>query len=279
MKSLIAEKLKLKFEPVAVVFSNEKPAGARQFKEGKWGCVMFMLAAAAKGRTAVFDRKTFGCPGGGVGLGFGPRYKDFVGGEQGFCHFLSTGYEASAEGREMLDKARPYLREETLDNFIHGERYAKSPELVADFVDCLPITDVPFTYVVFKPLKDVDPAKERPETIVFLCDMDQLSALVVLANYGRPGIENVIIPWAAGCQSIGILPFREARSETPRAVVGQVDLSARVTIKRQLKADLMTFAAPYALFEEMESNVAHSFFERHTWQTLMAMKKEAKEKA
>lgn len=276
MESRIRQAARIKYEPVAVLLTDEKPDKASQFKEGGWGCVMFMLAAAAKGRTAVFDRKTFGCPGGGVGLGFGPRYQDFVGGEAGFCHFLSTGYEASAEGREMLDKARPYLREETLDNFLHGERYIKTPELVADFIRCLPIMDVPFEYVVFKPLRDVDPAKERPEVVVFLCDMDQLSALVVLANYARPGNQNVIIPQAAGCQLIGIIPFHEARSETPRAVAGLVDISARVVIKRQLKDDLMTFAVPYALFAEMESGVDGSFLERTSWQTLLAMKEETR---
>jgi uncharacterized protein (DUF169 family) len=275
MDSRIRQAARIKYEPVAVLLTDEKPEKASQFKEGGWGCVMFMLAAAAKGRTAVFDRKTFGCPGGGVGLGFGPRYKDFVGGEAGFCHFLSTGYEQSAEGREMLKKARPFLREETLDNFLYGERYIKTPELVADFIKCLPIMDLPFEYVVFKPLRDVDPAKEKPVVIVFLTDMDQLSALVVLANYARPGNQNVIIPQAAGCQLIGIIPFHEAESETPRAVVGLVDLSARLTLKRQLKEDLMTFAIPYALFEEMESSVAGSFLERTTWQTLLAMREES----
>ena len=34
------------------------------------------------------------------------------------------------------------------------------------------------------------------------------------------GNENVIIPDAAGCQTIGIAPYREAQSERPRAVVG-----------------------------------------------------------
>jgi len=29
----------------------------------------------AKGRVAVFDRETFGCPGGGTGLGFGDQYR------------------------------------------------------------------------------------------------------------------------------------------------------------------------------------------------------------
>jgi hypothetical protein len=34
----------------------------------------------------------------------------------------------------------------------------------------------------------------------------------------------------------------------------------------------MTFAAPFALFEEMEQNVPGSFLEWHTWQSLLSEK-------
>jgi uncharacterized protein (DUF169 family) len=69
MKSEIAVRLKLRYEPVAIMVGADKPAGASQFREGKWGCVAAMLSAAARGGQTVFDRKTYGCLGGGVGLG------------------------------------------------------------------------------------------------------------------------------------------------------------------------------------------------------------------
>jgi hypothetical protein len=78
------------------------------------------------------------------------------------------------------------------------------------------------------------------------------------------------MPYAAGCQTIGIYPYREARAERPRAVVGLTDLSARVYIRKQLAANLMTFAVPPAMFKEMENNVAGSFLERPTWQALLS---------
>jgi hypothetical protein len=93
-----------------------------------------------------------------------------------------------------------------------------------------------------------------------------------LANYDRECFESVIIPWAAGCQTIGIYPFNEALREHPRAVVGLTDISARVQIKRQLKDDVMSFAVPLAMFQEMEANVPGSFLERHTWKELMKLK-------
>jgi len=67
MQSEIARRLKLRYAPVAILFSNEKPQGALEFKEGRWGCVASMLTAAAKGRKAVFSRATTGCMGGKIG--------------------------------------------------------------------------------------------------------------------------------------------------------------------------------------------------------------------
>ncbi len=272
MESTIAKALTLKYEPVAIMLTNERPEEARQFKEGKFGCVMSMLAAAVRGKQAVFDRKTFGCPGGGTGLGFGNQYLNFPGGVEGFCYFLSVGNEQWEPGMRVVEQIKPFVGEDVYDDLVHGERYLKTPELVNKFVECLPIIDLPFEYVVFKPLREVNPEQEKPEVVVFLTDMDQLSALIILASYDRDDNESVIIPQAAGCQSIGIYPFREARQERPRAVVGLVDITARVQIKRQLKDDLMTFAVPFVMFQEMEANVPGSFLERNTWKELMSLR-------
>ena len=272
MQSKIAESIGFKYGPVAMILTDVKPEGARQFKEGKWGCVMFLLAATARGETAAFDRKTFGCWGGGVGLGFGNQYKNFPGGEECFCYFLSVGNEQWEQGRQAAEKIKPFMRSEAYDDLLHGEKYVQSPDLVKKFIECLPIVDIPFEYVVFKPLEAVDSGKEKPDVIVFLGDMDQISALTILANYHREDNENVIFPYAAGCQTIGIYPLQEAKSEKPRAVLGLSDISARVAIKRLLKDDVMSFAVPCRLFQEMEANVAGSFLERNTWKNLLALK-------
>lgn len=90
--------------------------------------------------------------------------------------------------------------------------------------------EVPTTYVVFKPLKDLKEEGE-PEVVVFVADPDQLSAIVVLASYDLSGVENVFAPTGAGYHQIGIYAYGEAQREKPRAVIGLTDLSARKNIR------------------------------------------------
>ncbi|HOO90663.1 MAG TPA: DUF169 domain-containing protein, partial [Syntrophales bacterium] len=131
-----------------------------------------------------------------------------------------------------------------------------------------PITDIPAPYVVLKPLQEVVQTKEEPVIVILLADPDQLSALVTLANYGNGSFENVIIPYAAACQTIGIFPYREAGQKNPRAVIGLTDLTARKSVRSQLGKDTLTFAVPLKMFREMETHVEGSFLQRETWNAL-----------
>jgi len=274
MDSKIARAILLKHHPVGLIWSYEKPDGAMHFHEKKWGCVLWLIAHAAKGKSSACDIKTFGCFGGGVGLGFGNQYKSFPGGEDGFCHFLSSGNASREGGPAMAERLKPFMRAEAYDNFLHGERYVKTSRLAKRFIESLPMMEIPTPYVFFKPLCDINFPAEKPQTVIFFVIPDQLSALTVLANYGREGNENVIIPYAAGCQTIGIYPYREAKLESPRAVVGLTDISAaRVHIRKQLGDHLMSFAVPFSLYEEMERNVEGSFLERHSWKDLMDVRR------
>lgn len=156
-----------------------------------------------------------------------------------------------------------------VDHFLHGERYKKSPELVRQFVRDVPITDVPTEYVVMKPLSEVAPEKEEPVSVTFLVTPDQLSALTIFANYDRPGLENVAVPYVAACQVVGIMSYREAKSGNPRCLIGLTDISARKYLKGQNAADKMIFTIPYCRFLEMEANVPGSFLEGETWTELV----------
>lgn len=270
MESKIAAALRLKNHPVALLWTDVKPGGAVQFHEGKWGCVMAMFAqAATQGKTSAFDRETFGCVGGGVGLGFGNQYLDWQGGIECFYGFLSTG-NAEREGTdEIVHDIRRTGRTAAAERFVHGERFVKSEELAQKFVASLPMVDIPARYVVFTPLKDVAESGPSPEIVIFVVNPDQLSALVNLAGYGRGTLDNVRILSGAGCQNIGINAYREGRAETPRAVVGLTDISARLYTAHTLGHQALTFALPYVMFQELESNVPGSFLEMEQWRALV----------
>jgi len=272
LESKIAKAIGLKYNPVAVVLADDKPENALQFKAGKWGCVMFLFANAARGKTAVFDAQTYGCWGGGVGLGFGNAYEQFPGGVGCFARFLSSGNKQWEKGRQVGEGLAEATGKKFADDFLEGERYIKGPELVEQWLEDLPIMKIETRYVLFKPLSDTELEAEKPESVVYTVDADQLSALVILANYTQKGMENVIIPYAAGCQTIGIIPWQEAKSAKPRAVVGLTDISARKNVRKLLGAEYLTFSIPWKMFLEMESNVEGSFLERPTWQSLQQSK-------
>ena len=251
MESKIAKAIQMNYSPVAVVFTNDKPEGALEFSEGSRGCVAALLNSAAKGKTAVIGRKTFGCPGGGAGLGFGNTYQDFPGGIE---YFLSTGNKefCKSEIGKNIVKNMPMLE--------HGEGFQKDPETAKKFFDSLPLTDIPFEYVVYKPLEKLS-IGETPEIVVLLVNPDQLSALTVLANYSRGTFDNVIVRFGAGCQQTGIMAYKECLSDNPKAIIGLTDISVRKIFAK----DILSFTMPYKMFQEMEGDVEGSFLQKEEW--------------
>lgn len=72
MESKIVQHLKPTFEPVAVVWSNTIPDDALQFKKGKFGCILYFFAEAARCRkVAGGNRESIACNGGRAALGLG----------------------------------------------------------------------------------------------------------------------------------------------------------------------------------------------------------------
>jgi len=231
MESKMAQALKLVNSPVAVVWTDRKPEDALQFAEGKWGCVVSMITAAAKGRNVVFDEKSYGCGGGAAGLCF-KKY------ELGYIeNFLSTG---------TPDK--------------EGEFYKKTPELACQFIQSLPDITVPTKYVVLKPLENMTD-EEEPKSVIFLVNPDQLSGLVFLANYDCPAGDKVTVFFGAGCHSTILQVVAQGQSEDPKALIGLFDPSARPHVEK----NLLSFSMPYKLFLQMEDNVEGSFLTKKTW--------------
>jgi uncharacterized protein (DUF169 family) len=248
MNSQLIKALNLRMQPVAILLTDNKPENGLHFKEGSMGgCVAVLLVAASKkNRLAYFDRKSFGCPGGGTGLGFGDRYGEFP-----IDCLLSTGNKEMAA---HMGRAGSMMAE--------GERFYKTPELARKWVDSLPITDIPTEYVVFKPWEQLTQT-DKPQMIVFFVNADQLSALVVMADYNRGTNQSITAPFGAACQSI-LFGYAEAKKENPRSVIGLFDISKRSIVDREI----LTLTVPFSMFQDMEDSVEGSFLEMHDWRKL-----------
>lgn len=245
MQSKLIDALKLDNHAIAVLHTNERPAGAMQFEPGKWGCVISMFAAASKGKTAVFDSETCGCSGGGMGLCLTAMREP----PGGLAAFLSTG---GGEGCPA------------------GELYIKTPQLAQRFIDSLPKQIIPEKYVVLKPLDEVDLEIEKPVLVIVYGTPDQISALHFMANYERTGGEAVYMPWGAGCHTAHLFPFAELSKPQPRAVLGGTDMTARPYMDERK----LSFSMPWPLFSEMEGNVDGSFMTDGDWPKLLAKRAE-----
>lgn len=141
-----------------------------------------------------------------------------------FCPFSLLRRRPPGGEEEVAGVLKGAAGKEFTENYLKGEGYVKRPELAKQWLEEIPPTEVKSSQVLFKPLPEINPQVTKPETVVFPANPDQLSARVILADYGREGMENVIVPRDAGCQTIGILPYREAKSGKPRAVTGLTDI-------------------------------------------------------
>lgn len=247
MNSKLVEKLKFKMEPVAVFFTDEKPEGATQAKEGSRVCVASMLVAASKGKVVVFDEKTYGCAGGGVGLCFGDTYAKM---NQPIECLLSTGDEALRETGKTSPRS-----------YGKGERFFETPELADKWRRSLPFTETPEKYVVFKPLGKA--GEEKPDLICIFANPDQLSALVTMSGFYRGDIVNALAPFGAACHSI-LYAYQEIKKEKPKGVLGFFDISQRKSISKEL----LSYTVPYGLYMELERQIDESCLGTEVWEEI-----------
>jgi hypothetical protein len=266
MKSVIVANLRPEFEPVAVVWSNTIPDDALQFNKGKFGCILYLFSEAARrGKVAGGNRETITCNGGRAALGLGV---DFDASDELLDRFAAafskglkstkyrTTYQAQIEAAPKNWK--------TLLEF--GERRHCSAELAREWIlDGLPRYDIPYEYVLFKPLRHTD-SGENIRAIIFPVNPVELAGLVTLAGSVMQGTDSVRVPQGACCNSITAFAYAEAELEAPRAVMGMLGVEGRGVMRKRFRDDILTLTLPVPLFLRMEREADDCIFQIPSWE-------------
>lgn len=268
MLSKVVEQLQPEFEPVAVVWSDEIPDDAVQFKGGRFGCILHLFAEASRrGRLTGGSRDTIVCPGGRAALGFGV---DIVESESRVDHLaalFSKGLESARDRpayREKIEAARPSWR--PLLEF--GERRHNGFDMARKWIlDCLPRYDIPNRYVLFKPLSETDPGDDA-RAVIFPVSPFALAGLTTLLGSVVEGVDPVHVPQGADCLRIACFAYDQYEAEPPRAVLGMLDVDGREVMHKKFHGDTLTLTIPMPLFLRIEREAENSVLQIPAWKKL-----------
>jgi hypothetical protein len=208
-------------------FSNTIPDGALTVDDEKWTCMFSFVTGIKDGDVVCFYEKHTGCRSAGCYLGF----------------------------KAPTEEGPAFLTEK--------ERLKKDLQLGKAFYDSIQARPPEAEFLVWQRVQDLDDDMEV-ETVNLWVTGHSLAALVTLANYDRATNDNVVIPFASGCQGIWTIPFKQQLEQLPKAVVGGMDPAMRWC----LPPEVVSFAVPAERLVEMAGNVCGSFLEDDGWNDL-----------
>ena len=273
MESTIVENLNPAFEPVAVVWSNTIPDDALQFKKGRFGCVLYLFAEAARrGKVAGGNRETITCNGGRAALGLGVDFDASDERLDRFAAVFSKGLK-SANNQKAYRARMEAAPKSWRDLLTYGERRHCSAELAKDWIlHGLPRYDIPYEYVLFKPLRRTG-SNENIRAVIFPVNPIELAGLVTLAGSVMPGTDPVQVPQGADCSSIAAFAYAQADLDAPRAVMGMLNVDGREVMQKRFRDDILTLTLPIPLFHRMEEEANDCIFQIPSWKRLVEKRK------
>ena len=268
MDSAIVRALKPEFEPVAVVWSDTIPDDAVQFKKGRFGCILYLFAEAARrGKVAGGNKETITCNGGRAAMGLGV---DFDASEESLDRYaavFSKGLESAGNQtayRAMMEAAPNSWR----PLFEYGERRHCNAELAAEWIrHGLPRYDISYEYVLFKPLSRTA-SDEHVRAVIFPVNPVELAGLVTLAGSVLPGTDPVQMPQGADCNRITAFAYAQYDCDAPRAVLGMLGVDGRKVMRRRFRDDILTLTLRAPLYHRMEKEANECVFQIPSWKHL-----------
>ena len=219
------------------VLSIKRIGETQAYCPGNENCAFLALNYAFRGETIRLSADSIRCFGGKGGFGLVDSKMEVPG---GYGHFVSYGAGEGAPPGMRL-KASPELAEQ-------GELV--SPRDVMDGM----------TMIEIKPFEESD----APDLVTVLSTPDQLAALNLLFHFRKVENDATFFPAGSGCSSVFRLPFAELRSDNPRAVIGNADVSSRPGFP----PDTLFFTVPGEVFKEMLRDADESFLTAAAWKRL-----------
>jgi hypothetical protein len=232
----LIELLRPEYMPVAIYHLDEKPDYAEDPAER--GCIVGnLLLPALEGKTLAAKRDKIGCRGAWNGLGLGGEDPE---GRAALSNYYSTG-----KGDHP------------------GKHYFCSPEMaMSNHQDRVPLYGTGEECVVFQPLDRAEEMGAPIETVVFLVDGLEYSAMVTLAGFSRKVGDSVVrSSFGLSCEQMYAMPRQEGESDTPRMVLGMTEIFTR----RFVSPGRMALSMPYSLYKKLDEDSPSSFLKDDAW--------------
>jgi hypothetical protein len=119
-------------------------------------------------------------------------------------------------------------------------------------------------YVLFKPLSKADP-QDNIRAVVFPLSPLELSGLVTLLASVVEGVDPIQVPPGADCFRIAGYACAQKSADSPRAVLGMLDVDGREVMHRRFRSDIVTLTMPMSLFGRLEEEANNSVLQIPAW--------------
>jgi len=196
-------------------------------------------------------------------------YENWLKGES-VC--MSTGESSCRGGGYWIGGVEFATRENFARVLNQREGFKSSDELMCRWLE----NQIPYmiknSYVVIGPLKDDQ--YEHLKTVTFFVNPDQLSLLLLGAEYNNASINNnpVVTAFGSGCGQMAAL-FGDLDTDTPMAVIGATDIAMR----EYLPPDILAFTVNKPMYKQLCELDENSFLYKHFWKKLKKAREEVKE--
>lgn len=268
MESVIVKNLRPKFEPVAVVWSDTIPKDNFQFKEGRFGCILYLFAEASiNGKITGGSRNSITCTGGRAAMGLGVGFDASAELLDRYAAVFSKGIKSASNQKAY--RARMEAAPQNWHSlYEYGERRHCNAELAKEWIlNGLPRYDIPYKYVLFKPLSRTA-ADENIRAVIFPVSPLELAGLVTLAGSVMPGTDPIQVPQGADCNSITAFAYAQADLAAPRGVLGMLGVDGREVMHKRFRDDTLTLTLPAPLYQRMEQEADDCVFQTPSWKGL-----------